>query len=84
MSDPGMTVGQLIEMLSKFPRDTRIVLGREEGGFDDACECEKITIALSVHKKSYLGKHEAPNSMAWLTGGYDVSAYETADAIYIF
>ena len=77
-----MTAKELIAMLSKFPPDTRIVVTREEGGYDDACECEKMTIALFVHEKSYLGKHDTPDS-DWLPYDFDESAYETTDAICI-
>jgi hypothetical protein len=77
-----VTAGELIAMLSTFPPDTRIVVARDEGGYDDACECEKTTIALSVHKKIYLGKHDTLDSF-WLPDDFNASDHEIIDAICI-
>lgn len=56
-----MNIQQLIEKLSQFPLDTRVVLYGKEGGFRDidSEDIEMLGITLNAHTEHYYGPHEA-------------------------
>lgn len=53
-----LTVGQLIDLLSKFPKDMLVVGQGCEGGFDSVVGATTIKVTYDVHLEWYYGKHE--------------------------
>ena len=53
-----MTVKELIDKLSVFDPDMRVLVDGYEGGLDDPQEPRQNLIVLDYHRQSYYGKHE--------------------------
>lgn len=54
-----MTKKELIEMLSQYPDDMRIVIDGHEGGYTDITECEELELVLNYNiSEWWYGAHE--------------------------
>lgn len=59
MNKKKMTVGALIEALSKYPKDMIIVSPGYEGGYHDGMEPSAVMMfAANINKEWYYGPHE--------------------------
>ena len=52
-----MTVGELIQELSKYPSNQRVVISGYEGGFVDVTSVHNVEIMLNVLDEWYYGPH---------------------------
>ena len=52
-----MTAAELIELLSKYPADMRVIVNGYEGGYDDITAPVKTPIKLNFYKQWYYGPH---------------------------
>lgn len=58
-----LTVKDLIQKLSNFPSDLRVLVEGYEGGLSDILNIKQVQVALNQHKEDWLGPHEEdPNS----------------------
>ena len=73
-----MTVAELIDLLSSYPGDLRVVVDGYEDGFDDLNPelIGAIELALNQNEHWFLGRHEAVGSL-----GGDEAAGDTVPAI---
>jgi hypothetical protein len=69
------TAKELIEVLSTFPPDTRIVVRGYEGGVNDVVECCSRKIALNANGSPWYGSHERLYDL------YDEELYDEEEAI---
>ena len=60
-----MTVAELIDLLSSYPGDLRVVVDGYEDGFDDLNPelIGQIELALNQNEPWYLGRHEASDNL---------------------
>ena len=56
-----MTVGELIEELKKYPKETRIVMSICEGGYDDIAIVRKVSLLLNCYNMFHMGRHDEKN-----------------------
>jgi hypothetical protein len=52
-----ITVTQLIDMLTRFPRDLRVVVRGYEAGADDISPPRLVTLDIAVNEEAYYGPH---------------------------
>jgi hypothetical protein len=52
-----MNVRELINILSQFDPETRVVVAGYEGGFNDITEIHPQTLRVNVNKEWYYGSH---------------------------
>lgn len=68
-----MTVAELIDLLSSYPGDLRVVVDGYEDGFDDL-NLEligAIELALSQNEHWFFGRHEAVGNLGGVEGRND-------------
>lgn len=55
-----LTAQRLIELLSAYPPDLRVVVDGYESGYDDlsAAQLQRVRIALGVGEERWMGDHE--------------------------
>ena len=53
-----MTVKELIDELSKYPEDMRVLVNGYEGGFDDVSSIKEGVFNANFYTEWYYGKHE--------------------------
>lgn len=58
-----MTVSDLIELLSKYPPDLRLVYPNQEGGFHPIHGLRPEILALNVNDEWWYGKHDYPEAV---------------------
>ncbi len=73
-----MTKKELIEMLSQYPDDMRIVIDGYEGGYKDITECEEFELVLNYHTAWYYGAHETVDGLP-----KHIEVKETEPALYL-
>lgn len=56
-----MKIKDLIEILSQFNPETRVIVAGYEAGFNDITDIKLIQIKLNVNKEWYYGAHEELN-----------------------
>ena len=75
----GMTVGELIEHLSKFAPTLPVVVRGYEGGVNDVVGVNEVQVYLNAHSAEYYyGSHE----IKW-SPEHELPDYPLVDAIYI-
>jgi hypothetical protein len=52
-----ITVRQLIDVLSRFPGDLRVVVRGYEAGADDISQRRLVNLDLAVNEEAYYGPH---------------------------
>jgi hypothetical protein len=52
-----MNIRELIEMLSRFDPETRVVVAGYEGGFNDITQIQPCEIRLNVYQDWFYGSH---------------------------
>lgn len=73
-----MTVGELIEALSKFSPDTKVIVDGYEGGAAE-CKLYETKIVLDHYDEWYYGNHEFLENF----GKTEQSAYPSIDAVHL-
>ncbi len=53
-----LTVKDLIQALSKYPPNTRVLVQGYEGGYSDVQDAREIPVAFNVNKEDYMGPHD--------------------------
>jgi len=53
-----LTVKDLIQKLSGYPGDLRVLVEGYEGGFSEIQSLKQIHVALNRHQKDWMGPHE--------------------------
>lgn len=74
-----MKIKDLIEILSQFNPETRVIVAGYEGGFNDLTSIKPIQIKLNVNKKWYYGAHDKINQII----NQDSSNSTEVTAIYL-
>lgn len=75
-----MTKKELIEMLSQYPDDMRIVIDGYEGGYKDITECEEFELVLNYYTAYwYNGPHENVDGLS-----KHIEVKETEPALYLY
>lgn len=72
--EKGLTVGQLIEALQKFPPDWMVVQDGYEGGLREVYGPRPVQIVLNVNAEWYYGPHEPADSYEDEDGASTVEA----------
>jgi hypothetical protein len=50
-----MNIKELMNILSQFDPETRVIVAGYEGGFNDISEVKEMSILLNVHREWYMG-----------------------------
>mgnify|MGYP003346541971 CR=1 FL=1 len=74
-----MTKKELIEMLSQYPDDMRVVVSGYEGGYNDITECEEFELVLNYNTSRCFGAHEQKE---YSYG--NIEGKEIAPALYLY
>lgn len=64
MQPDEVTVGDLLQILIKFPEDMKVTYPNPEGGFHPIHMAKPMILALNVNDEYWYGKHDYPSSIS--------------------